>query len=95
MSGRYKAVKIDKDQQAFQVWRYIHLNPMQENLCGHPAEYSWSSYKFFMGEPDEIRIDSELIETFFKTQMAIEEFHTDKEDYERNLPSIKDLMIEK
>jgi putative transposase len=93
--GRYKAVKIDNNQQILQVWRYIHLNPMHENLRGHPAEYGWSSYKFFMGEGDDIRINNEFIQSSFKTPMDIENFHTDEEDYQRQLLGIAELVIEK
>ena len=95
MQGRYKAAIIDNNQQVIQLWRYIHLNPITENLCGHPSEYQWSSYKFFMGEQDDIRIDIGLVQNTFKKPIDIENFHMNKEDYKKQLTSIADLVIEK
>jgi len=93
--GRYKSVKTEDDNQVVQLWRYIHLNPVTSGMCGHPVEYEWSSYKLFMGQEDDIKINDELVRGAFKTSQEIEEFHTNKEGYERDLPLIKDLVIEK
>jgi len=93
MQGRYKAAKIE-NKHVTQIWRYIHLNPMMENISEHPIEYKWSSYKFFMGEPDEIRIDQMYIQNFFKNPMEIEKFHTDRDDYQNQLSAIKEIVIE-
>jgi putative transposase len=46
-----------KDFSAIDLWspkfirqklNYIHLNPVRGNLCKHPAEWKWSSYRAYL-----------------------------------------------
>jgi hypothetical protein len=46
--GRYKAILIQDDAYLLQVSRYIHLNPVEANLCKNPESYTWSSYKNYI-----------------------------------------------
>lgn len=46
--GRYKAILIDSDSYLLQLSRYIHLNPVESNLCQDPFDYQWSSYRFYI-----------------------------------------------
>ena len=48
--GRYKAILIHLEDYFLKVSRYIHLNPVSANLCDHPANFTWSSYSFFIDE---------------------------------------------
>jgi len=43
--------KSVSDEKYFQnLILYIHNNPAHHNICKHPIEYSWSSYKTCMSE---------------------------------------------
>ena len=44
--GRYKATLLDSETYALRCYRYIELNPVRANMVKHPAEYSWSSYRY-------------------------------------------------
>jgi REP element-mobilizing transposase RayT len=45
--GRYKAILVDADSYLLQLSRYIHLNPVDANICATPL-YPWSSYQFYI-----------------------------------------------
>ncbi len=47
--GRYKAIIVDKDNYILSLGRYIHLNPVKAGIVKHPKEYSWSSYREYIG----------------------------------------------
>lgn len=44
--GRFKASMVDSATYLLTVSRYIELNPVRARMVSHPAEYSWSSYRF-------------------------------------------------
>lgn len=54
----YKAVKVDSQEQLLHVSRYIHLNPVKREVhkigpvrtvsASNPADYSYSSYKYYL-----------------------------------------------
>ncbi|CAB1072234.1 FIG00679443: hypothetical protein [Olavius algarvensis Delta 1 endosymbiont] len=48
--GRYKAILVDIDEYAKELSRYIHLNPVRSNIVQTPQEYTWSSYRAFIGK---------------------------------------------
>jgi putative transposase len=43
--GRYKSCPTQAETYMLACQRYIELNPVRANLCQHPAEYPWSSYR--------------------------------------------------
>jgi putative transposase len=48
--GRFKSILIEADEYAMDLSRYIHLNPVRAGMSGDPGEYSWSSYKSYIGQ---------------------------------------------
>ena len=48
--GRYKAILVDIDEYAKELSRYIHLNPVRADIVQTPEEYTWSSYRAFIGK---------------------------------------------
>lgn len=46
--GRYKAILVEADAYLHQLSRYIHLNPVRIGLVKDPADYPYSSYKYFI-----------------------------------------------
>lgn len=46
--GRYKAILVEADAYLHQLSRYIHLNPVRTGLVKDPADYPYSSYKYFI-----------------------------------------------
>jgi putative transposase len=44
--GRFKSCIVQSENYLLSCYRYIELNPVRAGLCGHPAEYPWSSFPF-------------------------------------------------
>ena len=63
--GRYKSILIDSDEYLLQVWRYIHLNPIEANICKNLNEYHWSSYSAYV----ECKKILSSLETVFISEM--------------------------
>lgn len=61
--GRYKAILVEVDNYLLQLSRYIHLNPVSARMVQKPEDYSWSSYRFYIGaekRPDWLYCDETL-----------------------------------
>jgi putative transposase len=41
---RYFGELVDTEAHAYELARYIVLNPVRAQLCAHPREWQWSSY---------------------------------------------------
>ncbi|NJC87676.1 MAG: hypothetical protein FIB02_03955 [Desulfuromonas sp.] len=48
--GRYKALLVERDAYALELSRYIHLNPVRARMSPRPEDYSWSSYRMYLGQ---------------------------------------------
>ena len=48
--GRYKAILVERDSYCQELSRYIHLNPIRARLVERPSAYSWSSYRYYIGQ---------------------------------------------
>ncbi len=58
--GRYKAILVDADCYILELSRYIHLNPVRAGIVTTPEDYTWSSYRSYMGRdetPDWLNTD--------------------------------------
>ena len=47
--NRFLAEQIDTPEYFATVMRYVHLNPVRAGLCGHPADWPWSSHRATVG----------------------------------------------
>jgi REP element-mobilizing transposase RayT len=47
--GRFRAILVQADVYAREVSRYIHLNPVRNQIVAKPDGYAWSSYNEYMG----------------------------------------------
>jgi len=71
LQGRYKAILVDVDEYAKELSRYIHLNPVRGEIIDRPEEYSWSSYRYYVGleeVPDWLVVD--FILSYFDTKAS-------------------------
>ena len=46
--GRFKSVLIENESHAWELTRYVHLNPCRAGLALDPFQYRWSSYRFYL-----------------------------------------------
>jgi len=48
--GRYKAILVDGALYLLELVRYVHLNPMRNQLVRVPIDYAWSSHRAYCGK---------------------------------------------
>jgi REP element-mobilizing transposase RayT len=41
---RYRSELVEREAHAYELTRYIVLNPVRAKLCAHPRDWRWSSY---------------------------------------------------
>ena len=46
--GRFSSYPMD-DAYLYEAVRYVELNPVRAGICGHPADYRWSSARQRVG----------------------------------------------
>jgi REP element-mobilizing transposase RayT len=46
---RYFGELVETEAYAYELSRYVVLNPVRAKLCAHPAEWRWSSYQAAVG----------------------------------------------
>jgi len=49
VSGRFKAILVQKDSHYLEVCRYVVLNAVRAKTVKHPREWPWSSYRATCG----------------------------------------------
>lgn len=50
-SERYLSVLLKDTEQLLTAFRYVARNPVEAGLCGHPGDWTWSSYAPAVGRP--------------------------------------------
>ena len=45
--GRFKAILVENQTHAWELSRYMHLNPVQAKMVSLPEHYRWSSYSAY------------------------------------------------
>jgi REP element-mobilizing transposase RayT len=60
--GRYKSLVVQKDRYLLALVRYIHENPVVAGIVREPADYRWSSDRWYRkrGGPAWLDVDSVL-----------------------------------
>lgn len=95
--GKFKAVRIETDEQLVHVSRYIHLNPYTSFVLKSLEElesYPYSSFPEYLGSKKEARCKIEIILNNFKSIQSYKDFVFDRAGYQRELEKIKHLAIE-
>ncbi len=46
---RYRSELVEREAHAYELTRYVVLNPVRAKLCGHPRDWCWSSYRAMVG----------------------------------------------
>ncbi len=93
MQGKYKSVRVTKDEQLIHVARYIHLNPTTAFLVDKPSDYKWSSHNEYLKEEQNL-CSKNLVMGFFSSIEAYEKFVLDQKAYSQELARIKHLSLE-
>lgn len=90
--GRFKAYRIETEQQLIHTCRYIHLNPFSSYVVKSYdllLEYPFSSLGEYIGRNDNNYCQKEDILGLFKSRDDYLRFVLDNADYQRSLDIIK------
>lgn len=95
--GKFKAVRIETDEQLLHTNRYIHLNPYTSYVVKTLKQlenYPYSSFPEYLGKTKANFCHKKLILNNFKTIKTYQEFVFNQADYQRRLEEIKHLILE-
>lgn len=81
--GRFRHIRIDRDEYLIHLCRYIHLNPVKARLVSRPEEWTYSNYREWIGQRAEALQDEEFIHGHFPNAESYRRFVEDYNDYER------------
>lgn len=91
---KFKAVRIETEEQLLHLSRYIHLNPVTSYLVEKPEDYPYSSYNIYLGQKTSDIIDPSFVLKNFSSKSKYHEFIMEQKDYQRTLNEIKHLVLE-
>lgn len=64
--GTFKSKEIVGEESLLQVSRYIHLNPILSKTVAKPEDYSYSSYKSWVGQKRSSLVSQGLISSWLE-----------------------------
>ena len=97
LQGKFKAVRIESEEQLFHLSRYIHLNSFSSCLTktlDELCKYQYSSLPEYLSPEGENYCQKEIVLDNFK-KYSYKTFLFDQADYQRRLQEIKFLTLEK
>lgn len=86
--GKFKAKRIETDEQLLHLSRYIHLNPHSSFVVKNLKELEsdpYSSFPEYIQETDTSFCNKEIILGHFWDTVSYKEFVFDQADYQREL----------
>ena len=95
--GKFRAVRIEDEEQLLHVVRYIHLNPYTSYVLkkiNDLPNYPFSSLGEYLGIRDTKIVNTQIVLNNFKTIKSFKTFTFDRADYQRQLQNIKHLLVE-
>lgn len=95
--GKFKAVRIETDEQLVHVSRYIHLNPYTAYIVKHIddlTKYPHSSFYEYINSQESGVCVKDLVLGQFKDRLLYKKFVFDQANYQRELDKIKHLLLE-
>jgi len=95
--GRFKAIRVENEEQLLHLSRYIHLNPYSgfilKEIKNLPS-YPYSSLSEYLKTNSDDFCQKRLILSYFKNPKEYKEFIINQADYQRKLEIIKHQTIE-
>lgn len=94
---RFKAVRIETDEQLLHVTRYIHLNPLTSFIIRDISQlenYLWTSFSIYLGKQHLNCVETSFILNYFRSLEEFITFTYDQVSYQRELDKIKHLLLE-
>lgn len=92
--SRFKNIGVQTDEQLLHLTRYLHLNPVSDNLVKKPEDWKLSSYREFLGEADEDKKICNYTKHLNIEPESYKEFVLSRIDYQKEISRIKALCLE-
>lgn len=96
--GKFKAIRVETDEQLMHLSRYIHLNPHSSYVVKNLKalkKYPYSSLPEYLGKSQVSFCDKEAVLGQFKSLKSYKKFVLDQADYQRKVQKIKHLALER
>lgn len=92
----FKAKRIETDEQFIHVSRYIHLNPVTAYLIkfNELKDYPLTSFSNYVYGNKDLFVNIKFLLGMFKSTEDYIKFVADQVGYQRELASVRDLIIE-
>lgn len=73
---RFKSEVVETDDYLKAVIRYIHRNPIKAGIVNRLEDYTWSSYREYLGLSESTHVDREFVLNLFNEdrEQAVAEF---------------------
>lgn len=97
LQGKFKAVRVETDEQLLHLSRYIHLNPYSSYVIKSLKKlesYPYSSLPEYLSLTKSKNCHKEIVLDNFKNPTSYKKFVFDQADYQRMLQEIKQLILE-
>jgi len=96
--GKFKAVRVESEDQLIHLSRYIHLNPYSSYMIKNIEEienYPYSSFGEYLGKNKMAFCNKEDVLSQFKDNSSYRKFVLEQAGYQRTLQTIKSIALEK
>ena len=90
--SRFKAVRVESNEQLLHLTRYVHLNPTSDGLIKKPEDWEWSSYREYISNDKVLREYLKEIELTEKEKYK--KFVEERQDYQKRLKELRRLILE-
>ncbi len=87
--GRFRHVRVDREEYLLQLCRYIHLNPVNARLVSCPDDWLYSNYLECVGKRAGTLKDQNLIRAYFASPEEYAKFVNDGRDEIRTAERIQ------
>lgn len=95
--GKFKAIRIETDEQLLHVSRYIHLNPYSSFVVKNLNDlrlYPYSSLPEYLDPKSTDLCQKKMVLDNFRKFKTYQKFLADQANYQRELENIKHLLLE-
>jgi len=92
--GKFKAIRVESNEQLLHLSRYIHLNPLVGYVTKDLRLHKWSSYSEYVQTSNSDICSLDVVLNQFQSTEDYERFVLDHEDYGKKLEQIKHQLLE-
>ena len=95
--GKFRAIRVETDEQLLHLSRYIHLNPYSSYVVKDfkkLEDYPYSSFQEYIQKTDVDFCNKKIILGQFQNSASYKNFILNQAEYQRELEKIKHLVLE-